>query len=202
MGKVLYYVHDPMCSWCWGFRQVWEQVQEKLSPTLTVRYLLGGLAPDSNQPMPKELQQSIGATWRRIEQHIPGTQFNYDFWKKCQPRRSTYPSCRAVMAAKEQDPAAEKPMILAIQQAYYLKAKNPSDDAVLIECAKQVGLNTDVFAEALNSAAIKQQLLAELKFVRSIRANSFPSLMLEEAGKLSSLAFDYNDPEVLLRQLA
>ncbi|HAI96050.1 MAG: DsbA family protein [Cycloclasticus sp.] len=201
MDKVLYYVHDPMCSWCWGFRQVWQQVQEKLPATITVRYLLGGLAADSDQPMPIALQKSIRATWQRIEQRIPGTQFNDDFWTKCQPRRSTYPSCRAVVAAKEQNPAAEKPMILAIQQAYYLQAKNPSDEAVLIECAKEVGLNTDIFAEALNSATTKQQLLAELKFARSIRANSFPSLILEEAGKCRPLVFDYNDPEVLLRQL-
>jgi len=202
MDKVLYYVHDPMCSWCWGFRQVWAQIQESLPPTLEVRYLLGGLAADSDQPMPADLQQGISATWHRIEQQIPGTQFNHDFWTKCQPRRSTYPSCRAVMAAKEQDPSAEKPMILAVQQAYYLNAKNPSDDAVLIDCAKQVGLNVEIFAEALNSTAVKQQLLAELKFARSIRVNSFPSLMLEEAGKFRSLVFDYNDPEVLLRQLA
>jgi len=202
MDKVLYYVHDPMCSWCWGFRQVWAQIQESLPPTLEVRYLLGGLAADSDQPMPADLQQGISATWHRIEQQIPGTQFNHDFWTKCQPRRSTYPSCRAVMATKEQDPSAEKPMILAIQQAYYLNAKNPSDDAVLIDCAKQVGLNVEIFAKALNSAAVKQQLLAELKFARSIRANSFPSLMLEEAGKFRLLVFDYNDPEVLLRQLA
>ncbi|MGB0237781.1 MAG: DsbA family protein [Cycloclasticus sp.] len=201
MDKVLYYVHDPMCSWCWGFRQVWQQVQEQLPATLTVRYVLGGLAADSDQLMPIALQKSIRATWQRIEQHIPGTQFNHDFWVKCQPRRSTYPSCRAVMAAKEQDPAAEKQMILTIQQAYYLQAKNPSDEAVLIECAKEVGLNTDIFAESLNSTVIKQQLLAELKFARSIRANSFPSLILEEAGKCRPLAFDYNDSEVLLRQL-
>jgi putative protein-disulfide isomerase len=176
-------------------------VQEKLPPTIEVRYLLGGLAPDSDQPMPADLQRNISATWHHIEQQIPGTHFNHDFWTTCQPRRSTYQSCRAVMAAKAQDPAAEKPMILAIQRAYYLSAKNPSDDDVLIECAKQVGLNGDIFAEALKSIAINQQLLAELKFARSIGANSFPSVLLEEAGVFRTLAFDYNDPEVLLSEL-
>ena len=107
----------------------------------------------------------------------------------------------AGLAAKEQNPAAEKQMILAIQQAYYLQAKNPSDEAVLIKCVEEVVINTDIFAEALNSATTKQQLLAELKFARSIRANSFPSPLMEEAGRCRPLAFDYNAPEVLLRQL-
>ena len=26
--KTLYYVADPMCSWCWGFQPVLEKVKE------------------------------------------------------------------------------------------------------------------------------------------------------------------------------
>ena len=41
----LYYVHDPMCSWCWGFAPVWQEVRERLTDSpVQVKYLLGGLA--------------------------------------------------------------------------------------------------------------------------------------------------------------
>ncbi|MFT6977114.1 MAG: putative protein-disulfide isomerase, partial [Shewanella psychromarinicola] len=23
-NTTLYYVHDPMCSWCWGYRPTWD----------------------------------------------------------------------------------------------------------------------------------------------------------------------------------
>ena len=38
-------------------------------------------------------------------------------------------------------------MIFAIQQAYYLNAKNPSDIDVLTECAVSIGLDADTFLQ-------------------------------------------------------
>ena len=46
MPAVLYYVHDPMCSWCWGFRPTWLALQDQLPEGVRVQRLLGGLAPD------------------------------------------------------------------------------------------------------------------------------------------------------------
>lgn len=202
MDKVLYYVHDPMCSWCWAFNKTWAAIQANLPDAIEVRYLLGGLAPDSDQPMAAELQQKISEGWYRIQQHVPGTEFNHDFWTVCKPRRSTYPSSRALIAARTLDKMAEKPMLLAIQQAYYLQAKNPADDAVLIECAGQIGLNKIDFAELLNHPSTQQQLLMDIKLARSMGANSFPSIVLQQGERTRLLTYDYNDPQVLLNQLS
>ena len=99
----LYYSHDPMCSFCWAFRPVWAKIQSTLAdkkPDIEIISILGGLAPDSDAPMPEDVKNRVKAAWQYIEQNIPGTQFNYDFWGLQQPRRSTYPACRAVIATK------------------------------------------------------------------------------------------------------
>ncbi|ORU94192.1 MAG: thioredoxin [Cycloclasticus sp. symbiont of Bathymodiolus heckerae] len=202
MGRVLYYVHDPMCSWCWGFNKAWATVQSQLPNTIEVRYILGGLAPDSHEPMEERLQKIISAGWYKIQGRIPGTEFNHDFWTLCKPRRSTYASSRAVIAAKLLDENAEKRMLLAIQHAYYLQAKNPADDDVLIDCAASIGLNKQAFTDSFKSEAVQQQLLADIKFARSLGVSSFPSLVLECAGSYQQLTYDYNDPQVLLKQLS
>lgn len=202
MDKVLYYVHDPMCSWCWAFNKVWATVQQQLPDGIEVRYVLGGLAPDSDQAMPADLQQRISSGWYRIQEKVPGTQFNHDFWTLCALRRSTYPSSRAMIAAKTLDSNAEKAMLLAIQQAYYLQAKNPANDDVLIDCAVSIGLDRTAFSELLNSTSTQQQLLAEIKFARSMGVNSFPSLVLEQAGDYQVLNYDYNNAHVLLSELS
>jgi len=125
LEKTLIYVHDPMCSWCWGFEPVRKQLFQRLNPNIKVKRLLGGLAPDSHAPMPLEMQVFLQNTWRKIENHIPGTQFNFDFWTKCQPRRSTYPANRAVIAARLQGEQFDELMTTKIQQAYYT---NPHKD--------------------------------------------------------------------------
>ena len=85
----LVYAHDPMCSWCWGFAPTFDRIKNELPDEIELVMLLGGLAPDSDQPMPQQMQQYLQQTWKTIEAQIPGTQFNHAFWTDCEPRRST-----------------------------------------------------------------------------------------------------------------
>ena len=220
--RTLYYVHDPMCSWCWAFVPTWEQIQRELPNDIEVVYLLGGLAPDSDLPMPEQMKLTIAGYWQTIQDRVPGTQFNYDFWTQCQPRRSTYPSCRAVLAAKAQakdsDEAKvlEQAMIKAIQAGYYLNARNPSDFDTLIAFAKEIGLDAKRFELELNSESTIEKLNEEIQLSRSIGAQGFPSLILNsnklteaedsKSQKLKNVQwqnvpYDYNDASVTLRRL-
>jgi putative protein-disulfide isomerase len=198
----LYYVHDPMCSWCWGFRPAWQQLQSALTDKVTIRYVLGGLAADSDLAMPAEMQTNIRETWAHIQQTIPGTAFNFDFWIHNQPRRSTYPSCRAVIAAgmQGQEPAA-KNMLFAIQQAYYLQAKNPSDDALLIQLAAETGLDVTRFKTNFFSAECGRLLQQDLQLAAKLGAHSFPSLVLVHNDTNALISIDYTNSENIVSSI-
>jgi len=198
--SILFYVHDPMCSWCWGFRPEWRKLKASLPPQLRVVSYVGGLAPDSDEPMPTALQRDIQSAWKRIQQVIPGTQFNFDFWTQNTPRRSTYPACRAVISAREMADKADD-MTCAIQQAYYLQAKNPSDDETLIEVAVTIGLNKEDFAKRLQSDETQALLEKELSSVRELGVYSFPSLVLQHNDELHGVQLDYTHAERMLREI-
>ena len=199
---ILYYVHDPMCSWCWAFRPTLLKLREALPAEVEFKQLLGGLAPDTDQPMDPAMQQQLQETWRRIQKKLPDTRFNFDFWYKNQPRRATYPACRAVIAARLLDPTTENPMILAIQQAYYLQARNPSDDGVLVQLASEIGLPGDRFAELLKDPQTQALLEEELELARRMGANSFPSLVLQQGMGYWPIPVDYHSVDNILETLA
>jgi putative protein-disulfide isomerase len=201
MKTTLIYVHDPMCSWCWGFADVYEQLLQKLPAEIVIRRLLGGLAPDSEVPMSESMQAMLQQTWRRIEAMIPGKQFNFEFWSKCTPRRSTYPACRAVIAAREQGEQNDPIMTRAIQQAYYQQARNPSDHETLVKLAAEIGLDAKRFASQLLDEKTHQQLLDEIDSARSIGIDSFPSLMLEQNGRFTSILANYTNMDQILNQI-
>ena len=176
---VLYYVHDPMCSWCWGFKACWERLQKDLKThfgdTLSIVPVVGGLARDTDEPMPDQQRATIAATWKNIEQQL-GAEFNHDFWSLNTPRRSTYMSCRAVLAAQAQSRGGA--MLEAIQKAYYLRALNPSDTELLVQLAAELGLDVEVFRRALDSRALEVELHDAFRLTRSLPIQGFPSLVL------------------------
>lgn len=198
MTAKLYYIHDPMCSWCWGFQPTWKEIKANLPSSIAIEYVVGGLAPDSNEPMPLETQQMIKGAWNRI-QNMLGTEFNFDFWDNNTPRRSTYPTCRAVLSAKRQ--GMEMEMINAIQQGYYLHALNPSDDDVLIEFAKELNLDVDQFAQAINSSSIQNELKQQIELSRSLTQRGFPSLVLKHDGGYGFIDHDYKNWRISLNQI-
>ncbi len=189
-----------MCSWCWGFRPVWQQLEQQLSATVNIVYIVGGLAADSDLPMAMAMQQALTATWQRIQQQIPGIEFNYDFWRhnsKTQPRRSTYPSCRAVLAAKIQDPELEKAMILSIQQAYFLHTKNPSNIDILTDIATSIGLKPEQFRQDMASQTVEMQLQEQLQLAHRLSVQGFPSLVLSKGDRLHAIPLDYNNSHTM-----
>ena len=187
-----------MCSWCWGYQPTLARIEAQfLARGLRFTKVLGGLAPDSDQAMPSDMQQAIEGYWRIINTKL-GTTFNHDFWRLNTPRRSTYPACRAILLARKH--GLENEMNAAIQQAYYLEARNPSDTEVLADLARKLDLDASTFENALHSEATQLELIDELKFARAIDGNSFPSWILVQDNVCTTLDLDYKDPQHLLDQ--
>lgn len=199
--QTLYYIYDPMCSWCYAFRPVWQQVQQALPTDTQIQTVLGGLAPDTDEPMSVATQNMIQANWHKIMQVVPATRFNFSFWTNCQPRRSTYPACRAVLAAEAQTIQAGQAMLTAIQNAYYQQARNPSDTSTLIELATEIGLDIARFTKDLNSVFLQEQLEQHLALADQLGAYSFPSLVLRIDDRLFKIQHSYTDATAILQQL-
>ena len=201
MNHKLYYFHDPMSSWCWAFRPLWNELVIGLPNNISYQRILGGLAPDTDQLMPLEMQAKLQSVWQKIQQTVPGTQFNFDFWEKCTPRRSTYAACRAVIAAKQQDPGYEETMIFAIQQAYYLEARNPADMTTLIELATEIGLDRELFCADIDSPVVHQALFNQIEFTQRVEVKGFPTLLLGKDDLCTTIRYEYGDVEGILNQI-
>jgi len=196
--STLYYVVDPMCSWCYGFSDTWKKVLEDLPKNIKVVYVQGGLAPTSNSPMPQNMQDMLQGIWKQIHETV-GTEFNFDFWTQCKPRRSTYLSCQAAISARLQ--GKEYEMIEAIQKQYYLNAKNPSDNDTLEDAAKMIDLDIDKFNKDLESEEVIAMLHDDFTLRNKIHVNSFPSLVFKYKNNSFPIKVEYNNHESIVRNI-
>ena len=187
-----------MCSWCWAYRPALLRLRENLPADISWQNVLGGLAPDNDQPMPEQTRLMVQGHWRQIQSSI-GTEFNFDFWTKCQPRRDTYKACRAVIAASWQH--AEEDMIEAIQKAYYLRAMNPSEPETLADLATELGLDRSLFMEDLGSVQTETEFRRQLMLRANLNVRSFPSLVLEQESVRTAINHDYQDYHTSLAEI-
>ena len=200
-AKTLYYIMDPMCSWCYGFSAVLRQLVNALPPDVHLRYVMGGLAADADGPMPEETRRYVQEQWRLVRQRT-GAAFNWDFWTECEPRRSTYPACRAVISAGRIAPEKIPPMAAAIQRAYYHEARNPSLNATLVELAAEIGIDADDFRALLADPQTDALLREDFALRDKLGVSSFPSLRLDNStGAPVTIATDYKDFRVMLGQI-
>lgn len=198
MIYTLYHVHDPMCSWCYAFKPTLDELRKKLNDNIKIVHVVGGLAKHTDEPMPQEQKDTIENIWYEIEEKI-GTKFNHDFWKNCEAKRSTYLSCKATMLARYEN--KEDEMIEAIQEAYYLKAQNPSNQDTLISLAKKIGMDETKFQNDLNSQKAEDDLQNELNLRRSLYVRTFPSLVLKYKKELYPINIKFGDADFMLKQI-
>jgi putative protein-disulfide isomerase len=174
------------------------QLRENLPENIIWQNVLGGLAADNDQAMDEQTRQMVQGHWRRIQSTI-STEFNFDFWSKCTPRRDTYKACRAVIAASIQQ--AGEQMTEAIQRAYYLRAMNPSDPATLINLAVELGLDRSLFERDLYSTQTANEFQRQLSLRTELNVWSFPSLVLEHDSVRTFIKHDYHSYQASLEEI-
>ncbi len=71
MKQTLYYVHDPMCSWCYAFKSVLKKLRDNLPTTIHFQTVIGGLAPDSKEVMPEDIQKRYNMLGAVLKKNVP-----------------------------------------------------------------------------------------------------------------------------------
>ena len=191
-----------MCSWCWGFRPVLQAIVSALPASVPLVYVMGGLAKDSDEPMPEETRAYVQRNWRDVSA-TTGAEFNWDFWRKCEPRRSTYPACRAVLAARAQREDAVPEMFDAIQRAYYREARNPSDIETLTAVAGSLSpaLDVEMFERDIRSPEIESDLQAEFNLRRTMGVREFPSVVVKRGEAQTDVVRGWANTETAIARL-
>ena len=93
-------------------------------------------------------------------------------------------------------------MILAIQQAYYLRAMNPSDVETLVTLARELLLDEQKFVQDIESTETEEEFQRQLDFTRRSPTSGFPSLAIELDDQLVPVVQDYRSHQKTLQHLA
>jgi putative protein-disulfide isomerase len=188
--KILWYVADPMCSWCWGFAPVIEQVRNSYRDRLKVELLLGGLRPGTKHPLPAVQRQEILGHWQAVHR-ATGQLFKFE---GAMPEGFIYDTeraSRAVIVVSMLSPKAIFNFFQAVQSAFYVEQRNVTKAQVLAELAGSVGLETQQFLRVFESDAARDITQGHFHRARHLGVRGFPTLVGQQGAAYTQISSGY-----------
>lgn len=196
MDKELIYVADPMCSWCWGFSPVIEQVAAFVRSAAAVRVLPGGLRIGTRMPLSAHEADEIMQHWREVARR---THQAFDFSRPLDTEfvYDTEPPCRALSLMIRQRPACGLDYLRSLQQAFYVGRRDIKDPEVLADYAQTFGLVRETFIVQLDQAPAREAFAEDLSFVRRCGIEGYPAVLLRSDQRIQRLTVGYQPFESL-----
>lgn len=181
---IVWYVADPMCSWCWGFSPVVERLKQHYRDNIQFALILGGLRPYTQQPVTDESRREILQHWHEVHR-MTGQEFNFDEAMTGSFVYDTEPASRAVVVVGEMLSDRTFEYFKAVQQAFYVRHQDITQEPVLWELLRALlGEAADSkeaeFKRRFESQEARQKTQAHFHKSRQLGVRGFPTLILQD----------------------
>ncbi|MES1924936.1 DsbA family oxidoreductase [Salinisphaera sp. T31B1] len=203
-------VSDVVCPWCpIGFRRL-QQALDQLAGQVKAKiewhaFVLNPDIEPDGRPIVEHLMEKYGRSAEEIRANqqmiVDAAQaLDLDFSHATERRSwNTFDVHRVLAWAKSQ--GCDEAFHLALFDAYFGRAANPTDPALLKEIAASLGLDATEVDAILDSDRYAEHVQAELDYYRQAGVASVPSFIVDGRYLLSGA----QDPQALagaLRQIA
>lgn len=186
----IFYIADPMCSWCWGFSPVIEAIAARYAGTAPIRVIAGGLRPGTTEPMDAASKASIRSHWEHVTE-ATGQPFCFDFFDRDDFVYDTEPACRALVAVRSAAPGVELTYLSALHHAFYVENLDITRDTNLADTAASVGVDRNLFEEIVAAPEIIAATRSDFQFAQASGISGFPAVLLQNARDLRVLTIGY-----------
>jgi putative protein-disulfide isomerase len=195
-NKTLLYITDPMCSWCWGFSPVMEQVIENYQDHLSIEILVGGLRPGNTERFDTQRRAYILGHWHAVHERT-GQPFDFTFNMSPDFIYDTEPASRAFVVVRTLAPSNAFPFLKALQQAFYVHNKDVTKEETLVELASSYVNEPQQFLESFQNKDTKQKVWKEFDSCRQLGVEGFPTLLGKEGEHLTPICHGYKSMQSL-----
>jgi putative protein-disulfide isomerase len=162
-----------MCSWCWGFHPIIQELREKYADLFSFSLVVGGLRTKGQMPWTEESKAYLLQNWKAVAQQT-NQPFDVSLLKKAYFDYDTYPACKALISVRELWGEEESFIYLEkIQRRFYQNG----EDITLLEHLILDVKDREMFLTFYKSKRAEILMQHDFSKARSMGANSFPSLV-------------------------
>ena len=195
-AHALIYVVDPMCSWCWGFSPVLEELRRQYQEQISFQLMLGGLRPGNTERFDNSRRGYILQQWHAVQERS-GQPFNFEFQMGPTFTYDTEPASRAIVVVRQLVPGKEWTFLKDIQVAFYVNNADVTKMEILEGLAVKSGVDGSLFRQAFQDSQMKEAVWTEFDQAREMGVSGFPALLAKQGQSVSMLMYGYQDVETL-----
>lgn len=197
----LIYFADPMCSWCYGFSPVIDEVRRAFGRGLPVRVVMGGLRPGTETPMTEERAAEVRGHWSHVAEAT-----GLPFSDSAMPLGFVYdtdPAARAVVVARDAGDEAAADYLTRAQRAFYAEGRDVTSGEVLADLAAELGHDRETFFARWSSEEAKNETWRDYAISQRAGVTGFPTLVAgpNEEGAYGVVTRGYAPAEPVLTSL-
>jgi putative protein-disulfide isomerase len=172
----LIYFADPMCSWCYGFSPVVEDIRRAFGRALPIRLIMGGLRPGTDQPMTEAAKSELAGHWTHVTE-ATGLPFDRGALDRPGFLYDTDPAARAVVVVRRDSEERAVSYLGRLQRAFYAEAQDITSGEVLADLAAELGGDRASFLEQWSSEEAKAETWRDYATSQRAGVTGFPTLV-------------------------
>ena len=189
----IYVFIDPLCPKCWGLEPIIKKLQIEYGQLFSLRHVLVGKLTSLNVGKNKNFE-SLAQVWEKTASRS-GMSCDGSIWFE-NPITSPYIASIAIKAAELQGRKLAIRFFRKLQEYVFISKKNISDIEVLMECARNVGLDVDEFLYDMTSSSAAKGFQCDLKITTEMDIHEVPTMVffnqnIEEEGIKISGVYSY-----------
>ncbi|WP_052184104.1 DsbA family protein [Psychroserpens sp. Hel_I_66] len=189
----IFYIGDPMCSWCWGISpQVNALKRFANQQHINMELIMGGLRPGGGQEWDAKFKSFLKHHWQEVNKRS-GQPFNMDLLDKEVFHYDTEPACRAVITVRTVSPEKTLPFYELVQYYFYAESKDPKQLDFYKPICEKLDIDFTAFSEKFTSQTMKDATRADFIKTRELGVNGFPSIVYRKKDKFYTIARGYTE---------
>jgi putative protein-disulfide isomerase len=191
MNKTVFYVSDPMCSWCWGFSPEAQKMHNALQGRADLHIVVGGLRAGAREPMDDSLKAYAREHWEHVHERT-GQPFDFTFFDRDGFVYDTESPCRAVVTMRSLAPEKTLDMLIALHREFYANNRDITDTDIVAEIAveqgAEQGIDEDTFKAAYLSDEMRNATREDFMLSRGLGVSGFPTIVCRSGNQYGYLA--------------
>lgn len=186
----IYYVYDPLCSWCYGFSPVIKKIKNTYKEQFDFQVISGGMQSGERKQPVSAIRDYLKGAYKNVTERT-GVEFGEHFMEVLDEGSrmlDSVPPSIALTIVKDLKPEEALNFAATIQEAIYYDGFNWNLVDAYLPYLKQYDIAPEEFKQKFEEPLYKEKTFEDFKLAANFGVTGFPSVILKKEEKYYLIA--------------